>query len=423
MRFSSLAQWLSWQEGLHGQVIDLGLARVHEVLTRLALNRSAHRVITVGGTNGKGSCVAMLDAVYRASGYRVGCYTSPHLLRYNERIRINGLEVGDEALMAAFARVDDARGEVSLTYFEFGTLAALVLFDEADLHVTVLEVGLGGRLDAVNAVDADVAVITSIGLDHCDWLGSDLESIGREKAGIARAGRPLVCAEPHPPRSIGETADSIGAEVYLLGRDFGYDAVDRQWRWWSRQQARHALPLPALRGSHQLRNGAAALMAVELLSPALPVAVADVRTGLGDVTLPGRFQVLPGRVPVILDVAHNAQSAAVLAHNLAANAIPGRTLAIVAMLADKDLTGTVEPLLGEIDQWFVTSVTAPRAVGAAAMADVLAGLGRSAHGHASVAAALEVAYREAGEHDRILVFGSFYTVADALRAYNARNPQ
>ena len=419
MRFSTLAQWLSWQEGLHGQAIDLGLDRVRTVLARLHPQPPAYPIITVGGTNGKGSCVAMLDAIYRAAGYRVGAYTSPHLLRYNERIRIDGLEIGDDALMAAFARVDDARGGVSLTYFEFGTLAALVLFGEAEPDVVVLEVGLGGRLDAVNVVDADVAVITSIGLDHCDWLGNDLESIGREKAGIARAGRPLVCGEPAPPLSIGETAGRIGAKAYMLGRDFGHETADGQWRWWSEHRIRHALPLPALRGVNQLRNGAAALMAVELMSPRLPVAVADIRAGLGDVTLAGRFQVLPGKVPLIADVAHNPQAAAALAQNLAAGATPGRTLAIVAMMADKDIVGTLSPLLNEVDDWSVTTVTAPRAASAAMVADALIGLGRQPRCYASVALALDAACRDAGDHDRIVVFGSFYTVADALRAYNA----
>ena len=419
MRFSTLAQWLAWQEGLHSRAIDLGLDRVRTVLARLHPQPPASPVITVGGTNGKGSCVAMLEAIYRAAGYRVGSYTSPHLLRYNERIRIDGQEIGDDALMAAFARVDDARGEVSLTYFEFGTLAALVLFGEVDPDIVVLEVGLGGRLDAVNVVDADVAVITSIGLDHCDWLGNDLESIGREKAGIARAGRPLVCGEAAPPLSIGETARHIGAKVYWFGRDFGYETADGQWRWWGQHRTRHALPLPALRGANQLRNGAAALMAIELMSPRLPVAVADVRAGLADSVLSGRFQVLPGKVPVIVDVAHNPQAAMALAQNLAATATPGRTLAIVAMMADKDIAGTLSPLLSEVDQWQVTTVAAPRAAGATLLAEVLRGLGRQMTVFESVAEALDVAYRDAGDHDRIVVFGSFYTVADALRAYNA----
>ncbi|HSP00336.1 MAG TPA: bifunctional tetrahydrofolate synthase/dihydrofolate synthase, partial [Thioalkalivibrio sp.] len=312
MRFDTLEQWLAWQETLHPKAIDLGLERVARVAGRLGLLEPSHAVITVAGTNGKGSTVALLDAIYRAAGYRVCTYTSPHLLRYNERIRIHGALASDEALCRAFDAVDTARGEESLSYFEFGTLAALWLFWEAAPDVAILEVGLGGRLDAVNIIDSDVAVITSIGIDHEAWLGSDREVIGAEKAGVFRAARPAVCGDPRPPASIQRRALDLGAKLYMAGRDFSWQAaaLGQGWQWQGPGAVVLAdLPLPALFGPIQLNNAASALTAVTLLQARLAVSREALARGLQQVRLPGRFQQLRDKPLVILDVAHNPQGA------------------------------------------------------------------------------------------------------------------
>jgi dihydrofolate synthase/folylpolyglutamate synthase len=316
MRFATLDDWLGWQETLHPKAIDLRLERVRTVLQRLQPEPPAYTVITVGGTNGKGSCVAMLDSILRAAGYPVGAYSSPHLLRYNERIRINGVEADDAAICRAFARIDAVRSEISLTYFEFGTLAALELFREAGVDVAVLEVGLGGRLDAVNVLDADAALVVSIGIDHVDWLGADRDSIGYEKAGIYRAGRPAICADPDPPLRLVEYAASIHARLLCVNRDYQFARTDATWRWQSGDWRFDALPLPALAGNHQLGNAAAALMTLISLQDRLPVSPEAIPTGLINAKLPGRFQIIPGPVEWILDVAHNPHAAAALADQL-----------------------------------------------------------------------------------------------------------
>lgn len=420
MRFNTLNDWLSWQETLHPSEIDLGLARVRAVYDRMGI--AIHcPVITVAGTNGKGSSVAMLAAIYGAAGYRVGVYTSPHLLRYNERICIAAEEVGDDALCESFERIDRARGDTSITYFEFGTLAAFDLFSRAGLDVVILEVGLGGRLDAVNIIDADVALIATIALDHVAWLGDNREVIGREKAGIMRGGRPAVCGDPNPPQSIAQVAGELGATLYLNNRDFGAKSGDGQWRWWSSDRQRDALPLPALRGSFQLNNAAAVLMAVELLSNRLPVSQSHIREGLANVKVAGRFQVIGGDVPLIFDVAHNPESAEALAHNLKSWPMPGRIFAVVAMMADKDIAGALRPLLGVIDEWHVTAIEGvARSATAERMEHELRTLGVSAiHAEVSAAAALERLRALARPNDRIVVFGSFYTVAAVMAAaYN-----
>jgi dihydrofolate synthase/folylpolyglutamate synthase len=419
MRFNTLDEWLSWQETLHPAEIDLGLARVRAVYERLGVTLNCP-VITVAGTNGKGSSVAMLAAIYQAAGYRVGVYTSPHLLRYNERICIEGDEVADEALCQAFERIDQARGETSLTYFEFGTLAALDLFGHAALDVVLLEVGLGGRLDAVNIIDADVALIATIAIDHVAWLGDNREAIGREKAGIMRAGRPVVCGDLHPPQSIAQVAQALGAKLYLNGCDFGAKPGDGQWRWWSDQRQRDALPIPALRGSFQLNNAAAVLMVTELLASRLSLSQAQIREGLTNVKVAGRFQVIGGDVPLIFDVAHNPESAQALANTLNSWPMPGRIFAVVAMMADKDIGGALQPLLKVVDEWHVSAIDLARSATVERMEQALRALGvTDLHGAASVASALETVKAKARPNDRIVVFGSFYTVAEALRAaYN-----
>jgi dihydrofolate synthase/folylpolyglutamate synthase len=420
MRFDTLNDWLDWQVGLHPKTIDLGLERVATVWQRLQASPLSAKVITVAGTNGKGSCVAFLDAILRAAGYRVGCYTSPHLLRYNERIRIDGEEVPDEAICQAFDRIDQARQEIGLTYFEFGTLAALDLFAERSLDVIVLEVGLGGRLDAVNIIDADVAVITTIDRDHTHWLGETLEEIGREKAGIMRSGRPVVFGSPHIPHSVIQHAQDLGARLLRLGEHYRFHTLEQGWNWHSDERRRNALPLPYLRGGYQLYNAAAALMALECLRTVLPLDQRAVRVGLQDAQLAGRLQVL-GRDPlVVLDVAHNEQAVKNLADNLKDMFSPGRTLALFSMLGDKDLAAVIAVMAPLVDDWYITVLEDERA---ASRAQLLEAFGRAGIGPeqirvaANLTAAIDLIQANAQAEDRIVVFGSFLTVAKALERF------
>ncbi|HEX2650388.1 MAG TPA: bifunctional tetrahydrofolate synthase/dihydrofolate synthase [Burkholderiales bacterium] len=409
-----LADWLAYIERQHPQSIALGLDRVAEVNSRLGTT-FACPVITVGGTNGKGSTCAMLEAILSAAGYKVGLYTSPHILRYSERVRLSGAEASDEALGEAFEAVEQARGDVPLTYFEFGTLAAFVLFAKAKPDALVLEVGLGGRLDAVNVVDADCAVLTSIGIDHVEFLGDTRAAIGREKAGIFRPGTPAVIAEPNIPETVLEEIKSIKAKPLLLGRDFGYVSQGTQWSYWGPGGKRSGLAHPALRGAMQLRNAAAAITALGTLRTRIPVAMQDVRRGLAEVSLPGRFQVLPGRPQVILDVAHNPEAAAVLAHNLGASGFAPETIAVLGMLGDKDVAGVVRAVAPRITRWHLASLEGPRGMDSASLSRVFSELKikEPVTQHPSVAAALAAAKNEAGENDKIVVFGSFHTVAGA----------
>ncbi len=420
---SDLAGWLGYIEQQHPQSIALGLDRVECVRTALGL---APRVpiITVGGTNGKGSTCTFLEAMLSAAGYRVGLYASPHLARYNERVRIGGREAQDETLVAAFARVEQARaaGNTRLTYFEFGTLAAVDLFLRGDVDVMVLEVGMGGRLDAVNAFDADCAVVTSVGLDHMDFLGATREAIGYEKAGIFRSGRPAVLADPEPPASALAHARSIGARLQCFGRDFGFEDEGGTWLYWGPAGRKSGLPRPALRGAIQLRNASAALAALDALGERLPVGLSGVRAGLLQAALPGRFQVLSGRPSVILDVAHNPQAAAVLADNLGAMGGGARTWAVFGMLRDKDIAGVVALLADRIDRWHVCTLPPPRGAEAAELARVLRNAGvADVDSFENPAAAYAAARSGAGENDRIVVFGSFHTVADILAVRDRSN--
>lgn len=415
-RFATLDDWLNWQETLHPRAIDLGLERVRAVLRRLQPEPPPHVVITVGGTNGKGSCVALLEAILRAAGYRVGAYTSPHLLRYNERIRVEGADADDEAICRAFARIDAARGDHSLTYFEFGTLAALELFRDARVEVAVLEVGLGGRLDAVNSVDADAALVVSIGIDHVDWLGSDRDSIGYEKAGIYRPGRPAICADPDPPARLLDHALNLGARLQRVGRDYGFARTGQTWCWWSGHSRLEALPPPALIGEHQLGNAAAALATLNGLRDRLTVQPNAIRAGLSRVRLPGRFQAIPGAVEWILDVAHNPHAAAVLADNLLDRTCSGRTLAIIGLLADKDAGGVIQALVDIVDDWYPVTLDGPRGRTAAELATLLRAVGARATARDDLAAACRSARTAARPGDRIVVLGSFHTVAPILAA-------
>ena len=365
-------------------------------------------VITVGGTNGKGSTCAMLESMLRAASYRTGLYTSPHLVRYSERVRVAGQEADDGLLCSGFEVVESARRDIALTYFEFGTLAAFEVFSRSALDFLVLEVGLGGRLDAVNVLDADCAVLTSVGIDHVDYLGPDRESIGREKAGIFRAGRPAVIAEPHSPHTVLEAP----GEKLLIGKDFGFVRDDAQWTYWGPRGKRSGLAHPSLRGAIQLRNAAASLCALDAL--ALPIAMQEVRRGLAEVALPGRFQVLPGRPQVILDVAHNVEAAKVLADNLLVSGYASETIAVCGMLRDKDIAGVLRALEPRITRWHFASLPGPRGAPAE---DLERGLSEPPTGverFPSPTHAFVAARERAGEGDKIVVFGSFLTVGEVM---------
>ncbi|GMQ88745.1 MAG: bifunctional tetrahydrofolate synthase/dihydrofolate synthase [Gammaproteobacteria bacterium] len=418
-RFTTLQHWLDWQERLHPSRIDLGLDRVSRVADCLQCRRPAPLVISVAGTNGKGSSVAMLEAILSRAGYRVGCYTSPHLLRYNERLRLCGEEVSDQALCEAFARIDQARGEGSLTYFEFGTLAALDIMSREVLDVALLEVGLGGRLDAVNIVDADAAMITSIGIDHTEWLGADRESIAREKAGIMRAACPVVCGDTDPPHSLRAEADRVGAGLQVLGQDFSIRETARGWHWQGGHSHYRDLPRPALSGAHQLANAAAVLMLLEKLEARLPVTEESVRAGLKWVKLAGRVQRLTGRVEQVLDVSHNAQAALALADALRNMPLAGGTHAVFGMMRDKDAESFARALDPQVSCWYPAGLAVERASSAEqlrARIEPVVG-GARINTCQSVADAMELLKHKAESGDRVLVCGSFYTVAEwtALR--------
>jgi len=420
MRFSSLNEWLAWQERLHSAEIDLGLERVVRVLDAMGLGETPFKVITVAGTNGKGSSAAMLESILLAAGYRTGAYFSPHLIRYNERVRVGGMEVSDEVLCRAFDDVETARGRTPLTYFEFGTLAALRIFFAAGLDAVVLEVGLGGRLDAVNVMDCDVALIAGIGLDHREWLGDDRECVGYEKAGIMRHGRPAVCSDPAPPRSLLSHAADLGVPLACLGRDYGYAAQGNTWSWWCAARRRTALPWPALRGDIQLQNAAGVMMVLECLSADLPVTQGQIRDGLLSVSLGGRFQVLAGTPTRILDVAHNPHAGAVLAKALASMPCHGQTHAVFAMLKDKDIAGVAREMSCVVDVWHAASLTVGRGAGSGDLADCLQACGADTlvHEYPDPQTAYTAARHACGTGDRIVVFGSFYTVAAVLALEN-----
>ena len=407
---SPLDDWLARLEA--PTVIELGLDRVRRVRDAAGL-LPACPVITVAGTNGKGSTCATLEAVLGAAGYRTGLYTSPHLLRYNERVRIGGRDADDAALVAAFEAVEAARGDTALTYFEFGTLAAMHCFLAARVDVVILEVGLGGRLDAVNAWDADAAIVTSVDFDHMDYLGDTLDKIAYEKAGVYRAGRPAICAPVAPPASLSAHAAAIGADLRRAGRDYRAEVRGATWDFAAPEANWSGLPPPRLAGACQLGNAAAALAALAALRDRLPLDVEAVRRGLEKVALPGRYQRLYDAPETVVDVAHNPEAARALASVLAAT--PRRTLAIVGMLADKDVNGVLAPLLPRVEAWWTLPPDSPRALAADVLAARLAELGAArVAAMPDFAHALAAARGEAGGNDRILIFGSFFTVSAAL---------
>jgi dihydrofolate synthase/folylpolyglutamate synthase len=408
----SLADWLEQQQRSHPSAIDLGLVRVREVARRLDLLAPEHRVVTVGGTNGKGSTVAYIDAVLRAAGLRCGRFTSPHLTRYNERICIDGVEARDADLIASFEQIDAARGELTLTFFEYNALAALDQFRRAKVDVAVLEVGLGGRLDATNMIDADVAVVCSIGLDHADWLGNTLEDIGREKAGIFRRARPAVLGSVDLPDSVFRAIEEIGARAVMPGRDYHARAHAAGWDFEYGECELRNLPMPALAGIHQLGNAATALAAIRNLG--VPLTHTNVSAALRDVTLAGRFQRVLGEVEWILDVAHNVPAASGLATNL--RALPRkRTIGVAGILGDKDIQGIAAALASEIDEWILVSLEGARAVPTQELERCLPKGARVLAHAPDVATGCRMAREAAQAGNRILVFGSFLTVGPALQ--------
>jgi dihydrofolate synthase/folylpolyglutamate synthase len=415
----SLAEWLAHLESLHPKTIALGLERVAQVKARLGF-QPEFPIIIVGGTNGKGSVCAMLESMLHAPGYKVGCYTSPHLLDYNERVRIAKQQVSDSELCASFEAIEQARGDIPLTYFEFGTLAAMQCFISHKADVAILEVGLGGRLDAVNVFDADVAIVTSVDIDHVDYLGETREQIAFEKAGIFRRGKVAICADSDVPQTLRQHAQQLGAELWCIGREFGFAAHPAQWDYRGRS-ARNALPFPALRGAFQLHNASAVLAALDALQECLPVNMEAVRRGLVEVELAGRFQFVPGRPQLILDVAHNPHAARSLAQNLA-SLPPARTFAVFAMLKDKDMAGVAQALDAQVDVWLAAGIDAARGASAVDLVGMLhqARVRGEVVACASIADGLFQASNRAGENDRIAALGSFYTVAEVMRLRGLR---
>jgi dihydrofolate synthase / folylpolyglutamate synthase len=416
----NLNEWLAHCERLHPLEIDMGLARVTELKTRLGLSFSVP-VITVAGTNGKGSTCAMLEAIALQAGYRVGLYAKPHFVHFEERCRLNGQMVSGSQLASHFAAVEAARGDLPLTYFEFTTLAIVRLLSQAELDVVILEVGLGGRLDAVNMIDADCAVITSIDIDHAHYLGPDRESIGREKAAIMRPGKPVVVSDPLPPQSVLDYAAHVGADLWRMGVDFNHSGDKQQWAWRGRRKRFHSLAYPALRGANQLLNASGALAALDALADCLPITAQAVRSGLAMVKLPGRFQTVPGQPTLVLDVAHNPHAVAALAHNLDHMGFYPRTHAVLGIMADKDIPAILARMAPLVDHWHCCDLPVARAAPALRLSGLLEPLKSKApspvtvHCHADPCAGLQSALAQANPADRIVVFGSFYTVGAVLQ--------
>lgn len=435
---NDLSSWLSYIESLHPKSIAMGLDRIRLMIDRLELD-PAFLVITVAGTNGKGSTCAMLEQIYKQAGYQVGCYTSPHLLRYNERVRINGIEVDDEALCAAFSVVDAARVDVNdvvipLTYFEVGTLASMWHFMQVGIDVAILEIGLGGRLDAVNAFEPSCTIVTSVDLDHQEFLGNTRESIGFEKAGIFRPSVPAICGDENPPASLVTYAHEVRADLKCLHQDFDYVLTRDGWQYRKESKVVYTLPLPALKGSYQLNNAACAIAAVESLQSVLPVSVESIASAMSQVRLAGRFETVSrsssiGKLPwVILDVAHNPHAAYALAGNLKATKVlpgaeSGKTFAVFAMLADKDIRGVVEAVKNEIDAWYIADIDHVRGALATDLAMVILKASPNATiksfasaDNAYIQACIDIeACKDMNENDKIVVFGSFFTVSTVMQ--------
>jgi dihydrofolate synthase/folylpolyglutamate synthase len=416
IRFDALQDWLAWQESLHPLYIDLGLERAAQVFHALNPNYVKLPTVTVAGTNGKGSSVAYLEAIYTAEGYRVGSYTSPHILKYNERIKIDGQPVSDGQICEAFARIDAVRGDISLSYFEFGTLAALDIFCRAGVDVQLLEVGLGGRLDAVNIIDPDVALISSISIDHVEWLGGTRDAIGREKAGIFRALTPAIIGDPNPPESLLHCAIEQQALLHCIGKDFGYKKQTTGWDWFSTNRQMVQLPEPGLKGEHQYRNASAVLSVVNQLDRLLPVSEASIKQGLSNVHLAGRFQLIEGEIPVLLDVGHNPEAVKTLADYLI-TAFPGRRIhAVFSMMKDKDIAGVLDIMHLVVYDWFFAPLVNPRAATEIVMRDIFSqsSVSQVHFGYAGFNEAFSAAKSQWRTGDLLLVFGSFFLVSECL---------
>ncbi|MCQ8117793.1 bifunctional tetrahydrofolate synthase/dihydrofolate synthase [Methylomonas rosea] len=419
-RFDSLQAWLDWQEKLHPRPIDLGLGRVAGVYRQLNPEQKKPLTITVAGTNGKGSCVAFLEAIYRAAGYRIGAYTSPHILRYNERIRIDGEPVADALICEAFSRIEDARGETSLSYFEFGTLAALSIFADADLDIQLLEVGLGGRLDAVNIVDPDAAIVTTIALDHVDWLGHTEEAIGREKAGIFRPGVAAIIGDQHGPRSVLDVAEQVGAIALQMGSAFTYQKRLDDWEWRSADTQISGLPPPAFKGEHQYRNASAVIMAIKALQSLLAVGDDAIRQGLQSAQLSGRFQLIAGSPRILLDVGHNPQAVQTLIDYLHEYFPEVRIHAVFAMMRDKDIAGVLNMMRDKVTTWYLAPLVNPRAASADMLETIFQqqGLDNVRSGFADFTEAFHAARQTARQDELLLIFGSFFLVSEYLSKFS-----
>ena len=420
LRFRSIDKWLHWQESLHFTAIELGLERCRRVANNMGLLNPSYNVISVAGTNGKGSSIIMLDRILRNAGYKIGRYTSPHLLRYNERICINGNEVSDTELCESFDRIDRARGDISLTYFEFGTLAALDLFRQHSVQLAILEVGLGGRLDAVNILDADISLITSIDIDHQEWLGNNRESIGREKAGIFRNLAPAICSEPNPPQSLLDCSEALGTPISILGSDYQFNLINDTWSWSTKDTRIERLPRPMKYCDFQIQNASGVLMLLAKIRDEYPVSTENIKQGLSSFRLKGRFQIIPGAIPKILDVAHNRESIKALVNNLKMIPCYGKTHIILGMLKDKDHQRVIKELIEITDTWHFVSISQDRGIEAKILTSKLKALGRleNISEYSNVEEALDKIHKLSMPDDRIIITGSFYTVGAAIRYLN-----
>ena len=420
LRFRSIDKWLHWQESLHFTAIELGLERCRRVANNMGLLNPSYNVISVAGTNGKGSSIIMLDRILRNAGYKIGRYTSPHLLRYNERICINGNEATDTELCESFDRIDRARGDISLTYFEFGTLAALDLFRQHNVQLAILEVGLGGRLDAVNILDADISLITSIDIDHQEWLGNNRESIGREKAGIFRNLAPAICSEPNPPQSLLDCSEALGTPISILGSDYQFNLINDTWSWSTKDTRIERLPRPMKYCDFQIQNASGVLMLLAKIQDEYPVSTENIKQGLSSFRLEGRFQIIPGAIPKILDVAHNRESIKALVNNLKMIPCYGKTHIILGMLKDKDHQRVIKELIEITDTWHFVSISQDRGIEAKILTSELKALGRleNISEYSNVEEALDKIHKLSMPDDRIIITGSFYTVGAAIRYLN-----
>lgn len=420
-RFNSLAEWLVWQEQSHPRPIDLGLERVEGVYRRLGLNCKP-LTITVGGTNGKGSCVAYLEAIYRAQGYKVGAYTSPHIVCYNERIRIDAQPVADTIICQAFERIDAVRDDTSLSYFEFGTLAALTVFAQQGVDIQLLEVGLGGRLDAVNIISPDVALVTTIALDHVEWLGDNVDDIAREKAGIFRTGVPAIIGDDQISPALEAMAEAKAAKVMVLGQAFGYRKLAQGWEWSADAMRCTALPEPAFKGEHQYRNASAVIMAVMALAHRLPVEQAAIRLGLQQACLKGRFQLIDGKPPVLLDVGHNPQAVQTLLRYLQSDFPNVKIHALFAMMRDKDIAAVITLMRERVADWYLVPLSNPRAATPAQLSEFFQQQGiKNVHGgYENFKAVFDDVRHKASSGDMILIFGSFFLVSEYCSQFSPK---